>query len=101
LGDHLFAAGDEICLHVSAFHTLLVGGAGGAGVRGDDVWTEPLRPFCEKGMQWMGLACRASLKKMLLAGVLGAWFHVGLTVFTMRMCRFSWRLCDDNPVNDG
>jgi hypothetical protein len=100
LGDHLFAAGDEICHQFLHFHTLLVGGLAGLGFGAMMYWTEPLRRLCEKGMQWMGLACRASLKKMLLAGVLGAWFHVGIDSIHHADVQIFWPLCDDNPVND-
>jgi hypothetical protein len=100
VGDRLFTPDDGITHQFLHFHTLLVGGLVGLLFGAAVYWIGPARWLCEKTMQWMGLAYRASLKKMLLAGVLGAWFHVGIDSIHHFDVQIFWPLLTDNPVKD-
>lgn len=101
IGDRLFTAPNDGAVHQFLhFHTLLVGGLVGLGFGAAVYYIRLSRRLCEIGMQWMGLAYRASLKKMLLAGVLGAWFHVGIDSLHHGDVQILWPLFTDNPVKD-
>lgn len=100
LGDDVFAASDNISHQFLHFHTLLVGGLAGLVLGAVMYFTGPLRALCEKGMFWLGLTYKASLKKMLLAGLLGAWFHVAIDSIHHADVQIFWPLLDDNAINN-
>lgn len=98
LGDRLFSPADGAVHQFLHFHSLLVGGLVGLLFGASVYWVRLFRTFCEKGMQLLGLAYRASFKKMLLAGLLGAWFHVGIDSLHHVDVQIFWPLCDHNPI---
>ncbi|MCE5186422.1 MAG: hypothetical protein LLF76_09880 [Planctomycetaceae bacterium] len=100
LGDRIFAPGDETVHQFLHMHTLLVGGCVGALFAAAIYYVPLLRRLCEKGMAWLDLPYRVSLSKMLLAGVLGAWIHVGIDSIHHADVQILWPLLGDNPVND-
>lgn len=58
------------------FHTLLVGSAAGAVFGLCIYYCKPLRWCCCKLMEWAGLPGKTTPLSMMLAGALGAGFHV-------------------------
>jgi hypothetical protein len=95
----VFSPNDGVMHQFLHFHTLLVGGLVGLLTGAIMYVAAPLRTLCEKGMFWMGLTYRASLKKMLLAGLLGAWFHVAIDSIHHMDVQVFWPFFTDNPVN--
>jgi hypothetical protein len=80
------------------FHTLIGGALFGA-VYGLAMYRfRPLRAFCEKSMEWFGLPYRAILSKMILAGILGVWFHIAVDCIHHEDVQIFWPFRMDNPV---
>ncbi len=63
------------------FHTLLIGGIAGAIFGSLVYYIRPLRWCSEKSMSLIGLPGKSTLQSMLLAGLLGACFHVLIDSF--------------------
>lgn len=77
------------------FHTLLVGGLAGA-IFGFVIYhIIPLRWLCEKSMTLIGFPGKASRMSMVLAGALGAWFHVFLDSFYHYDVQIFWPYQDN------
>jgi hypothetical protein len=79
------------------FHTLIFGAVFGAVYGAAMYKIRPLRTFCEKSMEWFGLPYRAILSKMILAGILGIWFHIAVDFYHEDVQIF-WPFRMDNPV---
>jgi len=58
------------------FHTLLVGGLAGAALGAVIYFIKPIRLLLERLMDLLALDYKASLGRMVLGGILGAWLHV-------------------------
>jgi membrane-bound metal-dependent hydrolase YbcI (DUF457 family) len=68
-------------------HTLLIGGAVGA------LWglaAYPLRGVLQRLMQLVRLPYHASLPRMIVSGILGAWLHVFIDAFYHLDIRMLW-----------
>jgi hypothetical protein len=79
------------------FHTLIVGAVFGALYGAAMFKIRPLRKLCEKSMDWFGLPYRPILSKMILAGILGVWFHIAVD-FYHEDVQFFWPFRMDNPA---
>jgi hypothetical protein len=58
------------------FHTLLVGGLAGGTLGAVIYFIRPIRVLIERLMDLLALDYKASLSRMILGGILGAWLHV-------------------------
>lgn len=79
------------------FHTLLIGGAVGTLFGLMMYVLTPLRELCIASMKWTGFPYTARLGSMVLAGLLGAWFHLGVDSYHHDAQLF-WPFMDENPV---
>jgi len=80
------------------FHTLIFGAVFGAVYGAAMYWFRPLRTLCEKSMEWFGLPYRAILSKMILAGILGIWFHTMIDSIHHEDVQIFWPFRQDNPI---
>jgi membrane-bound metal-dependent hydrolase YbcI (DUF457 family) len=75
-------------------HTLLIGGLIGA-VGGIAMY--PLKNFFKKILNLLALDYNPTIKKMILAGILGAWFHIFTDAFCHYDVKLFWPFFDRNP----
>lgn len=60
------------------FHTLLVGGLAGGALGAVIYFIKPIRVLLARLMDLLALDYKASLGRMVLGGILGAWLHVSI-----------------------
>jgi hypothetical protein len=79
-------------------HTFIVGALFGAVYGAAMYGLRPLRILCEKSMNWFGMPYRPVLSKMILAGILGIWFHIAIDCIHHEDVQIFWPFRLDNPV---